>query len=55
MKKLVNGRIVDMTASEIAERQADEAAMTAPREMPRSLEQRIADLEAEVAALKRGR
>ena len=52
MKKLVNGRLVDMTPAEIAERQKEEAEFAKPREAPPTLEARIAALEAEVAALK---
>jgi len=55
MKKLVNGRLVDMTPAEIAERQKEAAEFAKPRQAPPTLEQRVADLEAAVEALRRGR
>jgi hypothetical protein len=51
MKKIVNGALVAMTAAEIAERQAEEAAWT-PRPRPKSADLLLADVLAEVKTLQ---
>lgn len=48
MKKLVNGKLVDMTDEEIAERQAEIAELRKERESVKSVEERLTALEAVV-------